>query len=178
MEAGDNTSTIALRILEGDEKEPSSRGYNWANLSMGEINTGILQNDDWLRICGSAALVDLGRFFTFLIYTQSIGFLGRGISPSQGRYLHAEHYKQNKRTQKSMPRVWFEPKIPVFERAKTVHVLDRAATVIGNSLKSCSASNIVHWIWLLVLTAINYYSGKTINNLLRTSLEPDLPTAS
>jgi hypothetical protein len=30
-----------------------------------------------------------------------------------------------------MPRVGFEPKIPVFERAKTVHVLDRKATVIG-----------------------------------------------
>jgi hypothetical protein len=38
---------------------------------------------------------------------------------------------QNKRTQTSMPRVEFEPTIPVFERAKTVHALDRAATVIG-----------------------------------------------
>jgi hypothetical protein len=28
-----------------------------------------------------------------------------------------------------MPRVGFEPTISVFERAKTVHVLDRAATV-------------------------------------------------
>jgi hypothetical protein len=30
-----------------------------------------------------------------------------------------------------MPRVGFEPLIPVFERAKTVHALDRAATVTG-----------------------------------------------
>jgi hypothetical protein len=30
-----------------------------------------------------------------------------------------------------MPRVGFEPTTPVFERVKTVHVLDRAATVIG-----------------------------------------------
>jgi hypothetical protein len=30
-----------------------------------------------------------------------------------------------------MPQVGFEPTILVFERAKTVHVLDRAATVIG-----------------------------------------------
>jgi hypothetical protein len=30
-----------------------------------------------------------------------------------------------------MPRVGFESTTPVFERAKTVHVLDRAATVIG-----------------------------------------------
>jgi hypothetical protein len=28
-----------------------------------------------------------------------------------------------------MPRVGFEPTIPVFERAKIVHALDRAATV-------------------------------------------------
>jgi hypothetical protein len=30
-----------------------------------------------------------------------------------------------------MPRVTFEPSIPAFEWAKTVHALDRAATVIG-----------------------------------------------
>jgi hypothetical protein len=30
-----------------------------------------------------------------------------------------------------MPRVGSEPKIPVFETAKMVHALDRAATVIG-----------------------------------------------
>jgi hypothetical protein len=31
-----------------------------------------------------------------------------------------------------MPRVGLEPTIPVFERAKTVHALDSAATVIGD----------------------------------------------
>jgi hypothetical protein len=30
-----------------------------------------------------------------------------------------------------MPRAGFEPTILVFERAKTVHALDRAATLIG-----------------------------------------------
>jgi hypothetical protein len=30
-----------------------------------------------------------------------------------------------------MPRVGFEPTIPMFVRAKTVHASDRAATVIG-----------------------------------------------
>jgi hypothetical protein len=39
--------------------------------------------------------------------------------------------RQNKRTQTSMPQVGFEPTIPVFEWVKTVHALDRAATVIG-----------------------------------------------
>jgi hypothetical protein len=38
---------------------------------------------------------------------------------------------QNKRTQTSMPLVGFEPTIPAFEREKTVHALDGAATVIG-----------------------------------------------
>jgi hypothetical protein len=31
-----------------------------------------------------------------------------------------------------MPQVGFELTIPAFERAKTVHALDRAATVIGS----------------------------------------------
>jgi hypothetical protein len=38
-------------------------------------------------------------------------------------------------TQTFMSRVRFEPKIPLFERTKTVHALDRAATVIGNFIK-------------------------------------------
>jgi hypothetical protein len=33
-----------------------------------------------------------------------------------------------------MNRIGFELTIPVFERAKTVHALDRAATVIGLSI--------------------------------------------
>jgi hypothetical protein len=40
--------------------------------------------------------------------------------------------KRNKRTWTSMPPVGFEPTIPVFKRAKTVHDLDHAATVIGS----------------------------------------------
>jgi hypothetical protein len=32
-----------------------------------------------------------------------------------------------------MRRVGFEPTVPVFELAKTVHVVDRAATVVGFS---------------------------------------------
>jgi hypothetical protein len=77
------------------------------------------------------ALVDLGRLFSFLTYTQSVELLGGGISPSQGRYQHRTTQTQNKRTQTSMPMVGFEPTIPVFKRAKTVHALDRATTGIG-----------------------------------------------
>jgi hypothetical protein len=44
---------------------------------------------------------------------------------------HMTAQTQNKRTQASMPRVGFDPTIPAFERAKTVHALYCAATVIG-----------------------------------------------
>jgi hypothetical protein len=44
---------------------------------------------------------------------------------------HSTTQTQIKRTQPSMPRVGFESTIPLFKLAKTVHVLDRAATVIG-----------------------------------------------
>jgi hypothetical protein len=56
-----------------------------------------------------------------------VGLLGRVISPSQGRYLHRTTQTQNKSRQTSMPLVGFEPTIPVFERAKAFHALDRAA---------------------------------------------------
>jgi hypothetical protein len=51
--------------------------------------------------------------------------------------IHRTTQTQNKRTQISMPRVGFEPTIPVFERVKIIHVLDRAATVI-NALTNSS----------------------------------------
>jgi hypothetical protein len=41
------------------------------------------------------------------------------------------HRTHNKRTQTFMPQVGSELTIPVFERPKTVHALDRAASVIG-----------------------------------------------
>jgi hypothetical protein len=37
----------------------------------------------------------LAEFFSFLIFTQSVGLLGRGISPSQGRYLHIGQHRIN-----------------------------------------------------------------------------------
>jgi hypothetical protein len=43
---------------------------------------------------------------------------------------HRTTYTQNERTQTCMLLVGFEPTISVFERAKTVHALDRAATVM------------------------------------------------
>jgi hypothetical protein len=45
---------------------------------------------------------------------------------------HRTTQTQNKRSQTSMPRVGFEPMIPVFEQAKTVYELDHAAIVISD----------------------------------------------
>jgi hypothetical protein len=46
-----------------------------------------------------------------------------------------------------MPRVGFQPMIPVFERAKTVHAIDRAATVISTTpayfLLNCTVAMLV-----------------------------------
>jgi hypothetical protein len=54
---------------------------------------------------------------------------------------------QNKHTQTSMPRVGLEPTIPPFERVKTVHALDRAATVI---VLYCTAWH--NFMWLVIGT--------------------------
>jgi hypothetical protein len=82
-------------------------------------------------IYGSTALVDLGRFFSFLIYRESVWFPGRGSARPKHLFTHRSAQTLTKRTQTSMPWVGFEPTIPVFERAKEVHALDCAATVIG-----------------------------------------------
>jgi hypothetical protein len=99
-------------------------------------------------------LLDLGRIFSFLI------FYTVGRTPCTGdqpveRPLPAHRTGQTKiqRTQTSMPWVGFEPTISAFERAKTVHVLDRAATVIGINLDTNTKigrllqSEISVWRW-------------------------------
>jgi hypothetical protein len=80
---------------------------------------------------GEEGIRETLRFTTVSYLRQSVGFLGRGISPSQGRYLYRTIQTQNKLKQTSLRCVGFEPTIPVFERTKTVHALDHAVTVIG-----------------------------------------------
>jgi hypothetical protein len=70
---------------------------SWSSIATAICYLCALYLSIYLCVClsfyGSIALVDLGRLFTFLIYTQSIELLGRGISPPQGRYLHTEEHK-------------------------------------------------------------------------------------
>jgi hypothetical protein len=74
-----------------------------------------------------------GPIWKYGSYRQSVVLLdgGRGLAVSQCRYLHRATQRQKKCGGTSMPRVGFEPAIPVFERAKTFHALGRAATLIG-----------------------------------------------
>jgi hypothetical protein len=71
-------------------------------------------------------LLDFGRFFSFLIFYTVGSTPWTGDQPvARPLPAHRTAQTQNKRTQKYMPQVGFEPTIPVFERAKTVHALDR-----------------------------------------------------
>jgi hypothetical protein len=104
--------------------------------------------------------------FQFLdLFTQSVGLLGRGNSPSQGRYLHTGQHKQNNRTQTPMPQVEFEPMIPVFERAMTVHALDRVATVIGEVIHCPTEFDHTfqraHYIYFSALESVKGSTGNT-----------------
>jgi hypothetical protein len=67
-------------------------------------------------------LLDLGRLSDFLYFTPWTGH--------QPVARHTQNSTNRINAQTSMPRVGFEPVIPVFEGAKTVNTLDRAATVI------------------------------------------------
>jgi hypothetical protein len=84
-------------------------------------------------------LLDLSHFLSFLIYTQSVGLLGQGISLPQGRYLHAEQHKHRINAHRhpcleSDP----NPRSQGSRGAETVHTSDRAATVIGiNTRHQC-----------------------------------------
>jgi hypothetical protein len=78
-----------------------------------------------------AASMKLSVSLQFLDLGQSVGLLGRVISSSQGlstctqtQKMHTQHKHET-----SMPRVGFEATVPESERAKTVHALDRSATV-------------------------------------------------
>jgi hypothetical protein len=100
----------------------------------------------YLYVCVSRApLLGLGRFFSFFIFYAVCRIHCTGDQPdARPLPAHRTPQTQNKRTQTSMPQVGFEPRIPVFERAKTVNALGGAATVIGWSGPSgrCEEVNI------------------------------------
>jgi hypothetical protein len=89
-----------------------------------------------LSLYGSTVLLlDLGRFFSFLILYTVVRTPWTGDQPV-ARLLPTHRTKQtrNKRTQTSVPWVVFEPTIPACKLANKVYALDHAATVIGKCL--------------------------------------------
>jgi hypothetical protein len=80
-------------------------------------------------IHGSTALCCALAAFQFLNPIQSVGLLGRG-SARRRASTYRTTQTRNKRTQTSMPLMGFESTTTMFWRAKTVHALDRAATMI------------------------------------------------
>jgi hypothetical protein len=101
-----------------------------------------------LRICASASDLSIYGstvlFWTLATFSVSWSFYTVSRTPSTGDQpvarplpAHRSAQTQNKCTQTSMPQVGFDPTIPVFERAKTDHALDRAATVIGSASDMC-----------------------------------------
>jgi hypothetical protein len=91
----------------------------------------------WLysAIQALSAFMKLSLSFQLLDLGQSVGLLGRVISLSQGLYLYTNIEKRTHTTQTLNIHAWvgFEPKVPASARAKTVHFLDRSATVTGIS---------------------------------------------
>jgi hypothetical protein len=76
--------------------------------------------------------LNIGGFFSFfIIYT--IGRIPWTGDQPVARPLptHSTAQTRNKHIQTSMPQVGFEHTNPAFKWAKTVHALDRAATVIS-----------------------------------------------
>jgi hypothetical protein len=100
-------------------------------------------------------LLDLGRFSVPCSHTQLVGLLGRG---KQTQY---------KRTQTYISWVGFEPTIPAFERAETVHALDRAGTVIGklayNQTKMSFSQNISYIKLLCSVISLTRVRDKVCN---------------
>jgi hypothetical protein len=103
MELAVVLSIVSAHLCSSLEPFVSSfdRFYHKAALHGREVLLDLfISTSIYLSIYGCIALIDLGRFFSFLIYTQLVGLLARGISPPQSRYLTQT---ENKHKQIYMP---------------------------------------------------------------------------
>jgi len=65
------------------------------------------------------------------LFGKLVVHFGRGISPTQGFYLHKTTQQRKTSRHASMPWAGFETTIPVFERSKRVRSLNRATIGTG-----------------------------------------------
>jgi hypothetical protein len=90
----------------------------------------------------------------FLILKQLVKLFGRGINPSQGRYLKQiqnKHGLTGIRTH--------DPQCSVFKLPKTFHTLDHAATVVGSS--SIGRQIIMLFKIAVMKVAVGFFSPET-----------------
>jgi hypothetical protein len=122
---------------------------------------------EYLSIYGCTALVDLGRFFSFLIFTASRSPWTEDQPVERPLPTHRTTQTQNRCTQASMSRVGFEPTIPMFEGAKTVHALDRAAITIARLKFTLSNNSIIQVLQNSRETA-NIHLGPSVKSPLKS----------
>jgi hypothetical protein len=135
-----NSSVAFMIVCHNEIQQMALVNQRWADGVAGTMSRyvkGACKFDYYYYCCyycGSTALCcTLAAFSVSGSYTHSVGLFGQGISPLQGLCLHTEQHKHKKThtLQTCMPWVGFEPTISVFERAKTIHALNRPATVNG-----------------------------------------------
>jgi hypothetical protein len=145
------------------------KGYGMANRSTRGKPAPVPFIHSFIRQWIYSPLLGPGLFFSFVIFfTQTVGLLGREISSSQDRCLHRTTQTQNKRIHRH-PCLWvgFEPTIPSFERAKTVHARDRGATVTDSSAILSTTNS----TWPDLGSKLGRHSGKPAN--IRLSYRTD-----
>jgi hypothetical protein len=134
-------SSVAAQLLVSQERLSFMKSVIYLSVCLSVCLSIFLSI--YLSNLSTAICWTLPAFSGFLSFAQSVGFLGRGISPSPGRYLHTGQHKHRISSHnKSMSQVEFEATTLVFECVKTVHALDHSTTLMANLVfYGCEFSN-------------------------------------
>jgi hypothetical protein len=106
---------------------------------------------------------------SFLILRQSVGLLGRGISPSQGRFLHTEQHKHRINAHRHPCLGWESKRSSGWRQ----FMLDSVATVIGPITLQGIDLRLVRW---LVNYYLRYYPGVCHNRWSETKKNHGSPS--
>jgi hypothetical protein len=108
-------------------------------------------------------------------YRQSVGLLGRVISTAiRPTAIYTGQYGQKKRGQVSMPRVGFEPTIPVIKQARTFYALHRilvATEIIPKVNKQPNCGIVLVNVALKYWASINSCTGLLKNYQLWNKMQ-------
>jgi hypothetical protein len=123
---GAKRNVYRILVEKPEGQRPLGRPTRWwvNNIKM-DLGVIVWDGMDWITSFGLFPFCEYGS------YRETAGFFGRGISPSQGRYLHRTTRHKKERRRISTVRVGLEPTTPVFEGAKASRISDNTATLIG-----------------------------------------------